>query len=456
MNSQEPFESTEVRKTLDTNRANSQVVENKRSSIEIITAPHESPTPEHPADHETGEDKQSNLNPRKLKSYAYGIQTIAFFYWTNIGLIIMPFAFAHKYLFPDNNAAIIVTNFIALVGMSGPLSLTWNQIALYVGGFTETMIFEVEKNLIELIFAVALTKFSLLPPAEEIRASGKLLIPNHDGQSNRATNYPSGYTPAELIINALLRRNSSANRGGEEVSNSRSKRRINIVVAFVGAVVFTVLTALALQYLWESLDKVMLTSDPENPEEQYYRISPKFLGVIRKTTTSIIPLIQCMAQFTWIAEVIKDGIHNRLDDVIDTQLMRLPSQDNWCKYSDVIVGYPVTGSDGLGPGNSGGLFLINHSLDCFVLFLSVLVINYVIHDGKSNWFEGTILLSAYPAGLTPAGVNNLPDTVLSTALYIVFAIAFWFHPEKWTPIDQEVENICNHKGDIMHATNSTQ
>ncbi|KAF8747178.1 hypothetical protein RHS01_11410 [Rhizoctonia solani] len=290
----------------------------------------------------------------------------------------------------------------------------------------------------------------------KIRASGKLLIPNHDGQSNRTTNYPSGYTPAELIINALLRRNSSANRGGEEVSNSRSKRRINIVVAFVGAVVFTVLTALALQYLWESLDKVMLTSDPENPEEQYYRISPKFLGVIRKTTTSIIPLIQYMAQFTWIAEVIKDGIHNRLDDVIDTQLMRLPSQDNWCKYSDVIVGYPVTGSDGLGPGNSGGLFLINHSLDCFVLFLSVLVINYVIHDGKSNWFEGTILLSAYPAGLTPAGVNNLPDTVLSTALYIVFAIAFWFHPEKWTPIDQEVENICNHKGDIMHATNSTQ
>ena len=33
-----------------------------------------------------------------------------------------------------------------------------------------------------------------------------------------------------------------------------------------------------------------------------------------------------------------------------------------------------------------------------VLFLSVLTVNYVVQDGKSNWLEGMILMCLYVSG----------------------------------------------------------
>lgn len=39
--------------------------------------------------------------------------------------------------------------------------------------------------------------------------------------------------------------------------------------------------------------------------------------------------------------------------------------------------------------------MLNDPFESVVLFLSVLVVNYVVSDGKSNWLEGFILLSEY-------------------------------------------------------------
>jgi len=40
------------------------------------------------------------------------------------------------------------------------------------------------------------------------------------------------------------------------------------------------------------------------------------------------------------------------------------------------------------------------------LFLSVMTVNYVVQDGKSNWLEGMILM----------------------CLYVILAVTFWFYP----------------------------
>lgn len=45
-------------------------------------------------------------------------------------------------------------------------------------------------------------------------------------------------------------------------------------------------------------------------------------------------------------------------------------------------------------------------LESIVLFVSVLTVNYVIQDGKSNWLEGMILMG----------------------LYLILAVTFWFYP----------------------------
>lgn len=50
--------------------------------------------------------------------------------------------------------------------------------------------------------------------------------------------------------------------------------------------------------------------------------------------------------------------------------------------------------------------MLNDPYESVVLFLSVLVVNYVVSDGKSNWLEGFILMM----------------------LYVLIAVSFWYYP----------------------------
>lgn len=52
------------------------------------------------------------------------------------------------------------------------------------------------------------------------------------------------------------------------------------------------------------------------------------------------------------------------------------------------------------------LTLLFDPLESIVLFLSVLTVNYVVQDGKSNWLEGMVLM----------------------CLYLILAVTFWFYP----------------------------
>ncbi|KAH9945253.1 calcium/proton exchanger [Epithele typhae] len=52
------------------------------------------------------------------------------------------------------------------------------------------------------------------------------------------------------------------------------------------------------------------------------------------------------------------------------------------------------------------LSLLFDPFESIVLFLTVLVVNYVMQDGKSNWLEGMILMS----------------------LYLIIAVTFWYYP----------------------------
>jgi Ca2+:H+ antiporter len=49
----------------------------------------------------------------------------------------------------------------------------------------------------------------------------------------------------------------------------------------------------------------------------------------------------------------------------------------------------------VGWGTSKDLTLDFHAFETTVLFMSVLITNYLIQDGKSNWLEGAMLLASY-------------------------------------------------------------
>ena len=68
--------------------------------------------------------------------------------------------------------------------------------------------------------------------------------------------------------------------------------------------------------------------------------------------------------------------------------------------------------------------------ESIVLFFSVLTVNYVVQDGKSNWLEGMVLIclcvSTFPS-IVASFFPVLMHGVLEHR-YLIIALVFWFYP----------------------------
>ncbi|KAF9309959.1 hypothetical protein BG003_009111 [Podila horticola] len=71
----------------------------------------------------------------------------------------------------------------------------------------------------------------------------------------------------------------------------------------------------------------------------------------------------------------------------------------------VILGWIFVATGVLAPGHH--MNLLFNTFETCVMFVSVLIVNYLIQDGESNWLEGVMLLSTY----------------------VIVAIAVYFYPE---------------------------
>ncbi|CAE6443579.1 unnamed protein product [Rhizoctonia solani] len=73
---------------------------------------------------------------------------------TNIGLIFVPLAFVFEFVFPNKVVLLAIMNFLAITPLTSLLVFASDQFALHVGGFFAEIIYEFQKNLVEIIFAV--------------------------------------------------------------------------------------------------------------------------------------------------------------------------------------------------------------------------------------------------------------------------------------------------------------
>ncbi|CAE6443585.1 unnamed protein product, partial [Rhizoctonia solani] len=237
----------------------------------------------------------------------------------------------------------------------------------------------------------------------------------HRRQTINSINYPRGFSPKRMISSMFTRKGPDTEeelretpQQDNETPRLREEPKANLVVAGIVTVACTVLIVFTTQYLWQALDSLMW-----NSEEDRYRISPKFVGII------LIQLVTHLSQVVYLIEAMNDSIQDRLDDIIDTvcvytlTLIETSLIPTPCTSHRKMIGGSIQMSLFITPlmviiGWIIGipLLLINDPLDCVVLFLSVLVLNYVVNDGRSNWFEGVILLT----------------------LYIIFAISLWYYP----------------------------
>ena len=168
--------------------------------------------------------------------------------------------------------------------------------------------------------------------------------------------------------------------GEKEEEEEAEVPMISLPVAIFTLAASTVLVALNAEFLVDSLNAVTCHSNG---------ISKTFVGLI------LLPIVGNAAEhFTAVSVAIKDKMDLSIGVAVGSSmqiaLLVLPLV--------VIIGWMA------GKGNEMTLYFDGFQLA--MLFVAVLLVNYLIQDGKSHWLEGLLLMM----------------------LYIIIAVAAWFYP----------------------------
>jgi len=153
--------------------------------------------------------------------------------------------------------------------------------------------------------------------------------------------------------------------------------QLSVIVTIILLVVVTVLVAVTAEWLVDSIDGLASTGG----------ISKEFIGLI------LLPIVGNAAEHvTAVTVSVKDKLTLSLGVAVGSSIQIALFVVPFIVILGWILGHPMT--------------LLFDPFESIVLFLSVLTVNYVVQDGKSNWLEGMILM----------------------CLYIIIAVVFWFYP----------------------------
>lgn len=152
---------------------------------------------------------------------------------------------------------------------------------------------------------------------------------------------------------------------------------LSLVGSLVTLCVATALIGFNAEFLVGSINKVTCR----------YHVSASFIGLV------LLPIVGNAAEHTTAVTVaIKDkmdlALNVALGSSLQIALLVLPLT--------VILGWIM----------HVGMTLIFDDFQMVILFIAIILVNYLIGDGKSHWLEGVMLM----------------------ALYIIIAVAAWFYP----------------------------
>lgn len=164
-----------------------------------------------------------------------------------------------------------------------------------------------------------------------------------------------------------------------EDEDEREEPQLSIGVAIFTLAASTVLVALNAEFLVDSINAVTCHSNG---------ISKTFVGLI------LLPIVGNAAEhFTSVSVAIKDKMDLAIGVAVGSSmqiaLLVLPLV--------VVIGWMA---------GKTGMTLYFDGFQLAMLFVAILLVNYLIQDGKSHWLEGLLLMM----------------------LYIIIAVAAWFYP----------------------------
>ncbi|CUA71895.1 Putative vacuolar cation/proton exchanger 4 [Rhizoctonia solani] len=204
----------------------------------------------------------------------------------------------------------------------------------------------------------------------------------HAGFAEPSTAYPkNGKSLGGLAMRAIGRKKVDEEQPAQEEPKVEEEEveepKLNVVSAVGLLVAITVLVAFTAEYLVDSIDGLTAGGS----------ISKEFVGLI------LLPIVGNAAEHvTAVTVSVKDKLDLSIGVAVGSSI----------QIALFVIPLLVVIAWGMGKP----LTMLNDPFESVVLFLSVLVVNYVVSDGKSNWLEGFILMM----------------------LYVIIAVAFWYYP----------------------------
>ncbi|GAA5888523.1 hypothetical protein JCM6882_008983 [Rhodosporidiobolus microsporus] len=165
----------------------------------------------------------------------------------------------------------------------------------------------------------------------------------------------------------------------DEEEEEEEEPTLNKWVALGLLVVVTVLVALTAEFLVDSING-LTASHPE--------VSKEWVGLI------LLPIAGNAAEHVTAVTV---SVHDKID------LSMGVAVGSSIQIALFVIPFMVT----LGWMMDKPLSLLFDPFESVTLFLSVLLVNYTMQDGRSNWLEGFLLMM----------------------VYVILAVAFWFYPD---------------------------
>nr|AVR29897.1 putative calcium-hydrogen exchanger 5 [Ganoderma lucidum] len=175
----------------------------------------------------------------------------------------------------------------------------------------------------------------------------------------------------------------------EEEEEETPQMSVGLTIGLL--VVVTVVVAVTAEWLVDSIDGMTDSG----------KISKEFVGLI------LLPIVGNAAEHvTAVTVSVKDKLTLSLGVAVGSSIVRPipPTLPHFPRHQIALFVIPFIVTLAWIMGKP--LSLLFDPFESIVLFLSVLVVNYVVQDGKSNWLEGMILM----------------------CLYVIIAITFWYYP----------------------------
>ncbi|XAO23621.1 calcium/proton exchanger [Cryptococcus bacillisporus CA1280] len=165
---------------------------------------------------------------------------------------------------------------------------------------------------------------------------------------------------------------------GEEEEEEEETPQMNVVCTIALMVIDTVLVGVTAEFLVDSING-MVASNPS--------LSAEWVGLI------LLPIVGNAAEhFTAVSVSVKDKLDLSISVAVGSSIQIALFVIPVIELLAWTIGKPMT--------------LLFDPYESIVLFLSVLIVNQTLADGRSNWMEGMVLMM----------------------LYIIIAVSFWYYP----------------------------